>query len=70
MTTISREELERAVLNQQREIEYLKREFNEFKDWVRDWVNKRLDLRADITQQNAIAIQTLSIRMDRAGLPK
>lgn len=66
MPKSSLEELERVCIRQDKELRALKEEFNQYKIWV----EQRLDLRNDLTQQNATAIQTLSIRMDMAGLPK
>lgn len=66
MTNSSLADLERVCIRQDKELRALKEEFNQYKIWV----EQRLDLRNDLTQQNATAIQTLSIRMDMAGLPK
>lgn len=77
MPKMSLDDLQRVLFRQEKELQELKERFDKFithyNDTIRN-IDERFDLRTDITQQNAEAIQTLSIRMnmitDHIGMPR
>lgn len=73
MPTSSLSELERVCIRQDKELRDLREKFEKFlrhyNETLKD-IEEKFDLRTSLTQQNAMAIQTLSTRMDVAGLPK
>lgn len=64
-------DLERICFRQEKELLELKKRFEEFIEHYNitiRTIDEKFDLRSDLTQQNALAIQNLSTRMDMAGI--